>query len=538
MTNEVIKEREARVSFYESNINFDSLNRDNLSQVLARVTQEEVSPAMAQLDSLLADSSTKVSLSGILADAILGAKELGAEIDSNAVDLAVVMANKAIKEAGVKLDGLGSVNGSEVLATYIKLNIYTVLGANVPFVGDIADLVPVAGARNNTKFKIYSVEPTVSKAMGDMTSNETINGLNSGDTFAILERHETQISDKDTDTYTFDLKAKKGDDDNAPMERGTNQIIVGGKIFLDDYEVSASENPAKRVVKVGDITYTGTFDYGAGKIKLEVSDSIGDGVKIYFEGSITTEEISKGTGSIKSDIRDYNYVAVPVSVDVVVNMMALRQALQSAGLNLQSNDLSLALMKISEEIKHLKIEKTLAVAQDYAESVDLTTQTESTVAERYKHFLITVEGARADITEKSGLTSNVALVGGRALVKVYSGLSTDSTKTNVISSNETSIRYLGLLNDSIPCFYNPKNDEEYPTDDDGFDSVFVVGNPADPTKKVVVSGVGLPIIPDDSMGSDTNSNKTTRLMGKMVVSTNKDPKSRELVRRIKVKTQS
>jgi len=123
----------------------------------------------------------------------------------------------------------------------------------------------------------------------------------------------------------------------------------------------------------------------------------------------------------------------------------------------------------------------------------------------------------------------------RGLYTATSGMLCQEAKTNVIASDETSVRFLGLLNNGIPCLYNPKHDKEYPTDSDGYETIFEIGNPANPTQKVVVSGVGLPILPDDGIGSDSNSNKTTRLMGKLVVSANKDQRARELVRVIKVK---
>jgi hypothetical protein len=531
--NEVISARDERLSFYQSNINFDEVTREEVKSTIASIADEKVAPLMAQLDSILSQKEDAISLSDVITDGIMFAKENGVKINPNTLDVAIGVAQEALKR--VQLDSIGNVTGGEIVASYIKLNIYSVLSANIPFAGDIADLVPVAGTKNNTKFKVYSVEPVVGKAMGEMTEGETINGLTSGDTFAILERHETQVADGSATSFTFNLKAKEGDATNAKMERGVNECVVAGVTFIEDYDVSAKENPAKRVIAVDGNTYTVTFDYNAGTIKLDTTTALASGTKIYFEGSISTDELGSGTGSIKSEIVDYNYIAIPVSIDVVVNALKLRQVLQSVGLNLQANDLTLALMKIAEEVKQLKIKKALALSKDYGNGVDLSTATENTIAGRYKEFLIEVDSAKADIVEKSGLTSNIVLVGGKGLVRLFSGLSTDEAKTNSITSDETSVRFLGYLNGNIPCIYNPKHDTEYPTNGDGYESIFVIGNPVNPTQKVVISGVGLPILPNDDIGADANSNKTVRMMGKLVVSSNKDQRTRELVRRLKVK---
>jgi hypothetical protein len=520
--------REDRVAIYSSLMDFDNIQdkKDEVVDLFANVIK--ANDKLISFDSAV--SSDKINLPQIVGDVVLDLSK-NVEIDPYKFDAIVGAVIKVADE--VDFDSIGSVQGGEVVASLIKANIYTIISADVPFSGTISDMVAISGGKSNTKFKMLVVEPVVTSANAGFSEGDGINGLNAGDLLAFSTRNQTFSFETDTLTYTFNIKKSNSDTDNYKMSRGTNEVVIGGSIFIDDFEVSSTENPAKRVITVDNITYTVTFKYADGQIVLEISDNIVAGTKIYMEGALDTSKLSEIVGGISSDIRDYNYIAHPVNLDVKFNIVKARELLQNASLNIATNDMAVALSKISAEIKQAKINKAISLATSFGSVIDIANADESTIADRYKRFLIGVEDARSDISTKSGLTSNIVLVGGSALVRIYSALSTDSAKTNVVTSNENSIRFLGFLNGTIPCYFNPKHDIDYPTTDDK-DKVFVVGNPTDPAKKPVVDGIGLPILPDD-LGADADSNKTTRLSGKVVVSANKDPRARKQVRELTVK---
>jgi len=528
--NKIIQERNDRHEFYRG-INFDGVDTDAVAAQLEPLSNSDVNERFAAFDSIFADTEKQISVSGLLGDALVAAKSRGINIDADTIDSAVATVDSILKT--VNFDSIGGVQGAEIVASFIKLNLYSVLSSEVPFVGDIADLTPISGSKDNVKFEVIGIEPVVTKGMGEIAEGESISALNAGSVFASSERSGTQAFVKDTLEYTFNAKAQANDGTNTAIEKGVNEVVVGGSIFINDFDVSSSENTATRVAVVGGITYTATFDYAAGTIVLKLSDNIADGTKLLFVAGLSGDELSKISGVIKSDAKGYPYVALTYSIDTQVNTLKLRQMLQATGLNVQSNDLTIALNKTSEEIKFAKINKSLVVAKDFGDTVDLGAADESTLAEKYRHAVVRVDEAREDIATKSGITNRVVLVGGSGMVKLFSGLATEGNKVTKYQGDENSFRLLGTLADGTECYFNPQHDTKYPVAD-GVHTIFVIGNPSDVTKKAAISGVGLAFMPDD-LGKDIDSNQTTRIMGKIVVSTNKDARARELVRAIKVK---
>jgi hypothetical protein len=533
--NEVIREREARKNFYVTTIDFDNVQTDNVVNSMNELVAS--SENLTMLDSVIA-KNTETTLSKIIADTITST---GKGVTADSIDLAIGVANKIAKkwiaDKNVSMDSIENVAGGEILGSLVALNIYSILSTSLPFAGDIADLVPISGNKDNVKFKLFSVSPMVKKGMGELADGDELTPLNVGKTMAMAERTDIQNFATDTLTYTMDVKKKDGDTDNYPMERGVNEVLIGGdyQIELNDFDVSSRETTAKRYAKTDDgVDITVTFDYDGGKITIEYSDNIADGTPQYFSASLSSEKLMEIAGVVASELIDETYVAKPVVINTNVNTLALRQVLQSTGLNLSSNDLLIALSKVAEETKRKKVYYATLFARPFGETIDIDGASETTVAERYKHFLIGVEKARADIVEKSQITSNVVLIGGSGLVDIYSALSTEPNKTNKVMDDNNTIRFLGYLND-IPCYYNPLHDEEHPVDD-GKHKVFVVGNPSDPAKKAVISGVGLPVLPED-LGFDntTTSDKIISLQGKLVVSYNKSKRAKELARELTVK---
>jgi len=518
-----------RVGIYKELMPQDGFTLDSATEFVGAIAQ--ANDKMVQLDSALGEDT---SLSKVVAGTIIDLQKDGLQFDTYKLD-AVFSATAKVLDT-VDLDSVGGVQGSEVVASMIKANIYTILSATVPFSGTMTDVVARDSSKSNTKFKMLVVEPIVSRAKAGFSEGEGINGLNAGNPLANTSRNETQLYVTDTKVYTFNAKAKDGDTENIAIERGTNSVIIAGNVFVEDYDASATTGDKyTQLVTVEGQEVKVEFNYSAGTIVLTFADNVTAGTKMYFEAGLSTAEMSKITSAIKSDIRDYNYVAQTYALDTEISVLKARELLQNTGINIATNDLSVALSKMASEIKQRKIDCAVALATSFGTTVDVAGADESVRAERYKRVLEEVESAKADIVKESGLSSQVVLVGGNALLKIYTGLSAIQTKTNVIASNENAIRFIGYLNGSIPCYYNPRHDIDYPKNGDGEDTFFVVGNPSDPAKKPVLDGIGLPILPDNGIGTDLDGNKVTRLSGKIIVSANKDPRARKQVRELKVK---
>lgn len=529
----VVDDRLARANLYGEMINMDEATVEDVANVTSAIV--ESTDGMVNLDSIVSgagDKDNKINLSSIVAQAVFAGTE--GQVTTDSLDVAFGLVSSISKRyEHINMDDVGNISGGDIIATYVALNIFTVLSANLPFVGDIADLVAMQGGKDNTKFQVVSANAVVVDGMGETVKGDVINSVNAGKSMAYSERKDTQEFVTATLTYTFNAKKLVADTGNYAMERGTNEVIIGGSIFINDFEVASTEAVATRTVTVDSIDYKATFNYEAGTIVLVLSDNIVADTKIYFIASLSADKLGEITGSVGTEISTHTYVAKPVALNTKVNTLKLRQVLQATGLNLNSNDLVVALNKIAEETKAMKLEYATMFAKPFGTTIDITSATETTIADRYKHFLIGVEEAKANIVTTSQLTSTVCLVGGSGLVKLFAGLSNDATTTRIITDDNNSIRRLGVLNNSYECFFDPNHDTKYPIVGQ-VSKIFVVGNPSEPSKKVAIAGVGLPILPED-LGLDTNSNKTISLQGKMVISFNKESRSQELVKTLSVK---
>ena len=526
--------REERKTVYLDTIDFGNVEADSVENLAIQII--DTSDALMHLDGIITATTKDESLAGIISKAVQSVES----ITPDSLDMAFGVASAIAKNyENVDLDSVGNVAGNEVIGSLVALNIYAVISASLPFSGDIADLVPVQGGKDNSKFQVISAIPVVTTAMGEFAKGDVITPMNSGKSMAFAERVGRQEFVLGTTDYTFNVKKISTDGTNFPMAKGTNEVVVidaqnGIEVFLNDFDVSSAEDFCARQVTAGGIDFKAVFDYAGGEIALTISADITATTPITFIASLESEDLGAISGSVGTQLSENTYVAKPVILNTKVNTLSLRQVLQTTGLNLVSNDLVMALNKISEETKRRKLDYAVQFAYGYGATIDIASADTNTIADRYKLFLIGVEEAKADITAKSQITSNVVLVGGKELVKLYAGLSTDSNVVNIINDDSTSIRYMGTLNGVYQCYYDPMHDTLHPADPVQGAKVFIIGNPADPTKKASISGVGLPILPED-LGFDAGSNKITSLQGKLVVSYNKDANARELTRWINVK---
>jgi len=525
--NPIIEARESVIGIVADGLQNKEVTRDSIAQIVNGIIP--VNEKLTQLDGIVADAlgEEKVAgLGGVIADTIMSFTD---KVTPKLVYDALVVAQKTM-DAIVEKDGVEALAGSEIVANLVKLNIYTMLGADIPFAGDFADMVKDSSA-NGLRYKMYSVDGVVAKTIGELKEGDYINGITAGAVFALTEREETQKFVTDTLTYTFNLKVAPTDSSNYPMQKAVNEVYIDGVEF-NDFGATSTNSIFKAVGEVQGVEVVVTFDYGAGTIKVEFASNITDGTPIAFKGVLDNSKPSEVFGVIKSDIKDATYPAIPIGVNIQTQSLKAREILVATGLNIQSNDAVLAYSKISEEVKFAKIKKAEILAKDYGDALDLTTQTESTVAERYKHFTMLVDSAQGDILAKSGISGQAVVKGGSAVRKIFSGLK-GVPYTRAFDVKENTIQVLGEVDGTL-FMYDPTHDIRYPKDSNGYDVVFVINNPADVGKKPVISGVGLPIVPDD-LGSDANANKTIMVSGEIPISPNKDPRAREQVRKLKVK---
>ena len=519
----IVARRENRKAFYGATINFDDITQDSVANVVS--TAVESSEALTQLDGVIATIGDNVNLASIIAPVIETLTQDGVALNADSIDSAFGILNSIASE--IDLDSVNSVRGAEVVASVIATNIYTILSEELPFVGNISDMSKTTSG----KYKVYSVVSKAEGTVGAFVDGEEITPVNAGGVMAFAIREEEMAYDGSVDTYTFNLKVAPSSSDNYKMLKGSNEIQFG-ETFVNDFEVSASEATAVRFAKVGGTSITVTFDYTAGTIEIKVTDGAdqtADGTPLYFLGTLDTSKMLEITASVVSEIVGNDYVAFPVTINAKVSTLDLRDTMTNTGINLRANGLTTSILKIAEEQKALSVKFIHRLAKKSGTLVDIAGANETTVEGKYKRFILALAGTRGEIVTDSGITQKVAILGGSHLEKIVSAL---NGLASVGNANSNGFRKLGYIGDA-PCYFDPKHDTTYPVTD-GVQRVIVIGNPDDNSKKAVIKGVGLPIIPNKNI-NDLNGNDTTPFTGKLVASVNKDEKSRKLVKYIDVK---
>jgi hypothetical protein len=449
----------------------------------------------------------------------------------DSIDSSLMAVSKTLDNLNIDLDS-ATPEARGIVAQIVGLNIYSVINASLPFSGKVSDFV---GDKNTGKFKLYSVEGIVVGGAGDLDKDSDLLGANAGKKFAFLNREEEQLFVAGTTDYTFNLKAKATDATNYLMERGKNSVTIGA-VFVDDYDTETKAKKATRNVEVEGVDTTVEFDYTAGTIKVKFASDITADTPINFEGVLDTSELDKIVGSVNVDILDQNYIAIPIAIDVKAGAFDIREALQTAGINIKATGLKFALDKVEGEKAVAEINKLRAIAVPFGEVVDIKNANENdTIADRYKNFVKAVELAKADILEKSTVTGNIGVVGGKAVIDIVASLGT--TKVDIERLREGNAQNGLRKLDSfygVEYYYDPTHDEKYPKDAEGNETVIVGGIADNELKKPILVGVGLPLLPEEPI-NEISGSKTTRLLGSLVVAPNKDPKARNQVRKIKVK---
>ena len=524
-----------------------------LDAVISQATHNEGNKGLVALDGILSQDEKGVDLAGILVAGIKQAQSQGMNISADAIDLSIATANMIADSSLVSMDGINSVDGSGVIATATAFNQYVILNSNINGLdGNIGDMEAIkAGDKNNIKFKVYSFNPEVTNGMGDIGDNTILTPANVSLPMAFATREFTAVKADLVLSYVLDVKAKVGDGANYPIGRGVTELIIGDTgISLNDYEVSSQETVPKRQITYDGKQITLEVDYALGTITVTLEDNatLPNGTKLFLSTSLSSDTISEIRGYAGSNIQDFTYVAHPVVIGTKATMMDIRQVQQQVNHALLPVGLQVAGQKIASELIAQKIDKATKFSTQSGTPLDLTVNRGlATTNEAYKLLTVAIDRASVEILEESMLTDNVLVLGGKNLVDAFGMLAKNTDGLTVRDTNKANtFKFLGYLDGKYPAYYDPRHDGMYPLVDEAgvvngtpalnvYSTLQVVGTPADPAKRAVITGVGLPIIPVDLKINDDSEQKIS-LEGKMIVDANKDPHARKLCKSILYRT--
>ncbi len=553
MSKSTVDNREARLNGFK--IAMSGAHEDvTLDAVINKITHDETNEKFVTLDGLLGQDEKANDLATILGAGIAFAKSQGVHVSVDAIDLSIATASMLADSNLVTMDGINSVDGSGVIATATAFNQYVILNSAINGLdGNIADMESIkSGDKSNIKFKLYSFNPEAVNGMGSVVDNTILTPQNVSLPMAFAQRNLELAKVNLVLTYTFDIKAKDADAGNYKIGRGVTELIIGDTgIALNDYEVSAQETAPKRTITLANgksVTLQVNYDAGTAVVTLEDNLTLADGTKLYLSTSLDAGLIGEIRGYVGSNIQDFTYVAHPVTIGTKANMMDIRQVQQQVKHALLPAGLQVAGMKIASELIAKKIDLATKFSTLSGTPIDLTTNRGlATTNEAYKLLTVGIDKAGVEILEESMLTDKVMVIGGKKLVDAFGMLAKNTDGLSIRDTNDANtFKFLGYLDGKYPAYYDPRHDTKYPlVDTTGvvsgtpanniYSTLQVVGTPADPSKRAVITGVGLPIVPVDLKIND-NSEQKIALEGKMIVDANKDPHARKLAKKILFRT--
>lgn len=553
MSKSTVNNREARLSGLAIAMG-GANDAVTLDAVIAHATHDEANKGLVTLDGILSQDENGSDLAGVLTSGIDFAVAQGVRVSADAIDLSIATASMIADSNLVNMDGINSVDGSGVVATATAFNQYIILNSNINGLdGNIGDMEALRnGDKNNIKFKVYSFNPEATDGMGSIADNTILTPQNVSLPMAFASRDMMMEKADLVLTYTFDITAKDGGA-NYPIGRGVTELIIGDTgISLNDYEVSAQETKPKREITIpaSGEQLSIVVDYVAGTVlvTLATNTTLPNGTKLYLSTSLSADAIGEIRGYVGSNVQDFTYVAHPVTIGTKANMLDIRQVQQQVNHALLPVGLQVAGQKIASELIAKKIDFATKFSTQSGTPIDLTVNRGlATTSEAYKLLTVGIDRTSVEILEESMLTDNVLVLGGKNLVDAFGMLAKNTDGLSVRDTNKANtFKFLGYLDGKYPAYYDPRHDTKYPYVDEAgaingdpalnvYSTLHVVGTPADPAKRAVITGVGLPIIPVDLKISD-NSEQKIALEGKMIVDANKDPHARKLCKSILYRT--
>ena len=503
---------------------------DRVSNTIAVLDENRTSERMS-FDSVSLkdkDDKTTLDIAKIITDAVATA---GAEYSEDSLSTALTITQTLLDN--VEMDSVNTIAGKDILASLVAVNIAQGMSATLPFIGNLSGSRTEVKGRTGggAKIAVYDVHALAGNDMGEIKKGDELVGQNLLKSFVTTSRRAIKPFVAGTLDYTFDLKAIATDANNAEMAKGYNTVIIGG-VVMDDHEADDREVTATRTIKVEDVTYTTVFDYAAGTIKVTLDKDIKDGSSIIFKAGLSTEDYEKVAGVVDTKVLLHTYMGQKVIGRVQIKELDRRLVSQEVGLDLQMNSISVALEKAKQENLAENIFNVTSMATPFGELVNIKDSNYDSVGEQYKLFVKEASNAGIDILKESSLTGNYAIIGGKAVADIVNGLKLNAENRSSQADGANIVSKLTTY-DGVDYFYAPMLDDLYPAVA-GVHTVFVVGNPTKESHKATVSGIGLPILPENGF-ADLKGNQTVTLSGILIADTNNSRFSSKLVRKLTVK---
>ena len=485
------------------------------------------------------ENETEISLSNFMADAINATfnytKTTPNQADTNKAIYAVNKTFDSLNEkfgAGYVQDAIVTSHGADHLANLIGIAIVTAISNPLPYVGNIASFTQASTGA--TKAAIKYITPKALRDMGGLVAEDMLDGVNALKPYAIVARSEQMKTVGGTNDYLFNLKAKGTDTANTKMEQGRNSVMVAGVAF-DDSNVDSTSATYVADKTVDGVAYKATFDYAAGTINVNIDKPV-DGKTVMFTGALNRADLGKVVGQISIKEDTHFYVTLPAILDVSFNALDVRETSANIGVNFKANGFTAAIDKLINEMVGLQVQNLRGMAEPFGTTIDIAGNPKDTVAETYKPVIMLVDKARTEMVTESGQSGTICIQGGSGAEQLLSALSLDATDKGFAQMNNTManlVRKIGAVRGNIAIVFDPTHDEAYPVVA-GEHTLLLANVPSEDLKKVVLSGTGLPFIPEGDINL-LSGNDNTRLSGTVIVSPNKVNKFSKQVKEIKVK---
>jgi hypothetical protein len=563
----ILQNRAARLALISSLFTLNEGNTLSLDSVptgsvdlIERIKQDDTIPTgemitrgekIAKLDAIIRTHTSGLTMDGLgesegfgldaLLNTAIQYASKTTKLTTDSIDLAIASIGHMVdsKEVQLYMDGINSIKGVEILTTAILVQLTQILSCSLPFDGAIGDAQKITTGNGKAKLAVYSVNPVITKGMGDASDGDIVTPSSSLGVFANSTRRKEFVVEAGKQIYTLDLKNQKDATTNYKMERGVNEVVITGVNFpFNDFDVSPKAiNPSLTYEDDAGETIKVEWKYNDGQIVVTFSDEteyIGEILSL--SGGLSTENLSEITGESGNEYGILHYVSRVVRQGTTINLLNMREMLAAPSVDILSGNLeTMNTLMIQEEIGN-KIRNATRFAKKATSVGDLdisATGGGSQYDEQAKAFIVAVRMVAHEILADSTITSKVCLVGGSELESVFEKLRTHDTKivstkfpSRSANGEINSVREIGSLGD-IRFFIDPTYDERNPKTTGGYSRVDIIGTPSNVALRPSQSAIDLPLIPV-GVAIDKNSNQTVYFEGKLMSESNKNPNSMKL----------
>lgn len=459
--------------------------------------------------------------------------ELGYELDESlAVESALALASE------YDMDESLNPQGTLIARVLLGLNLFLVSSVKPIFIGSVNNL---ESDITGLKLRLLEAKSSVVRTAGEITAVGA--DITSTDAiykeFAFLSRKKTIQHVVGTTSLTFNLKATDTDATNYQMQRGMNSVSVLG-YKLEDYETDSKGSISKRYATLTNEDETtfdveAIFDYTAGTIEVNFTNGepLAD-TNIFFRASLDTTNIDEIAGAISSKIEPTTFVAQRVVLDIVGRLFDIRE-MGAMGISAKQISTLMATSKIENELIMNLMLELFSMGKEIAGVIDVQNAVENTtVHDRYGNLIKAILNAHSDIVTKSGENGVCCIVGGSAIFDIVNSLSTSNNAGQkdftASKGSDRGIRKISVIGGGrIIAYYMPTFDDLFPITN-GESKICVTNAPSDTLKRPVLTGIGLPLMPDTDNITELSGATTTRLSGSFVAEANPTSNLSEQVR--------